>query len=896
MPGGELRSIVMRQRRTEARIVGRDADIDRVLDLAAEPAVGAVLLTGPTGVGTSRLAEAAMSALAERGWHGVGLSATDPAADIAFAALSELIPDTLDRLSELDAHAADIAVLRALEDALDAEGHERAVVVIDELASTDEPSCNVLVHLATNRRIFIVASQSSGPGVAEALRRLAAAGVKELAVEPLDLPATAELAASLLGDQVDPGLVREIWDRSRGWPLIIAELVSTGRADGAIRPHGQVFQLAGQLQVSPSLGRQILQRLAVLTGDERAALEMLAIAGELDIDDLARLVDEAVLDELDRRDVIDIDDTGAVATGLRVRLAHPILAEAVVADMTALALRRRHRELAELLALAARSTPRDEVLLAIARVGGGQDIEIDELLTAARTALRLDRIRDAGQLAEAAFGRAADDSTREMLAEARVRGGRFVEADRLLADNADQDDDWTRMRRAIRRSSNQLWGFRDAAAAWRIDADCIPMLSDPDAIDRVVAHQAWIAYCDGRSDEAISITDGLLHVLAEDGHPDVRFAVAAARAPALVLAGRVEDGIALARRAWDGEWGADTEYGSHGQHLIALGFGHLYLGELESARWLVGEAIRICRERSETTALLFFLDLAGWSELLGGEIEAAASFFSEAATIATGLAITASVSASLAGLAIARAQTGGVEATAAAWHRLLDVPDAPGPRVDYEQGAGEAWHIATSGDPAKAAELLRRAADRCGARGLRTVELLALLDIARLGYATVDDAGRAAWAADRCQGPLLPLIADAVTAAAVRDGGRLLAVATAFAERGFALPAAEFAALAADAGSAAGDQKSAAAAQALSARMRARVAGANTPLLQRALSVEPLTRREREIAGRAASGASNADIAGQLHVSVRTVETHLQRVYRKLGVSSRQELGELLDD
>ncbi len=881
----------VRQRRTEGRIVGRRIELARIVEIADEPAIGAVLLTGPTGVGTSRLAEAALSELTERGWWGVGLSATDPASEIAFAALSELIPDTLDRLANLDRHAADIAVLRAVEDALDTGADERAAVVVDEIAAIDEQSCNVLVHLATNRRILVIASQSSGPDVTTALRRLAPAGVQEIEVEPLDLPATAELAAAVLGGQVDPGLVRELWDRSRGWPLVVAELIANGQRHGVIRPRGEVFQLAGPLAVSPGLGRQILQRLSVLSGDERTALELLAIAGELDVDDLGQVVPEDVLDDLDRRDVVAIDHT---PSGLRVRIGHPILAEAVAADMTALASRRRHRELAELLERRPVEQPLDEVLLALAQVGSGRSLEVGDLLDATRTALRLDRIRDAGHLADAAFGLTRDDRTRSMLAETRVRSGRFVEADELLAATDGLDDDWTRMRRAIRRSSNQLWGFRDAGEAWRIDAECIPELSDPDAIDRVVAHQAWIAYCDGRSDEAIELTDRLLHALADDGHPDVRFAVAAARAPALVLAGRVADGVELAQRAWDGEWGTDTEYGSHGQHLIALGFGYLYLGEIGTARWIVGEAMRVCRERSETTALLFFLDLAGWTELLAGEIDTAASFFEEATTIATGLAITASVRASLAGLAIAHAQTGDAETTTRSWQRLLDVPAAPGPRVEYEHGVGEAWHVATAGDPAKAAELLRGVAERCGAAGLRTVELLATFDVARLGYATADDAARAAHTAERCQGPLLALLADAVSAAASRDSDRLVGVANDLTARGFTLAAAEFAALASDIAAAAGDQRSAAAAQSLSAKTRA--AGAATPLLQRTLSVEPLTRREREIAGRAAAGASNADIAGQLHVSVRTVETHLQRVYRKLGVSSRRELAELLDD
>lgn len=54
-----------------------------------------------------------------------------------------------------------------------------------------------------------------------------------------------------------------------------------------------------------------------------------------------------------------------------------------------------------------------------------------------------------------------------------------------------------------------------------------------------------------------------------------------------------------------------------------------------------------------------------------------------------------------------------------------------------------------------------------------------------------------------------------------------------------------------------------------------------------------LTRSEREIAQHAAAGASNNEIAALLFVSRRTVESHLQRVYRKLDVRSRSQLAAL---
>lgn len=55
-----------------------------------------------------------------------------------------------------------------------------------------------------------------------------------------------------------------------------------------------------------------------------------------------------------------------------------------------------------------------------------------------------------------------------------------------------------------------------------------------------------------------------------------------------------------------------------------------------------------------------------------------------------------------------------------------------------------------------------------------------------------------------------------------------------------------------------------------------------------------LTDRELEIARLAADGMPNQQIADRLHLSIRTVENHLHRAFRKLGVDSRAALAEAL--
>ena len=65
---------------------------------------------------------------------------------------------------------------------------------------------------------------------------------------------------------------------------------------------------------------------------------------------------------------------------------------------------------------------------------------------------------------------------------------------------------------------------------------------------------------------------------------------------------------------------------------------------------------------------------------------------------------------------------------------------------------------------------------------------------------------------------------------------------------------------------------------------------ARIPVVQVDAELGQLTRREREVLQHLARGYTYAEIGEQLHISVKTVETHASNVLRKLQLSNRHEL------
>jgi DNA-binding CsgD family transcriptional regulator len=173
--------------------------------------------------------------------------------------------------------------------------------------------------------------------------------------------------------------------------------------------------------------------------------------------------------------------------------------------------------------------------------------------------------------------------------------------------------------------------------------------------------------------------------------------------------------------------------------------------------------------------------------------------------------------------------------------------------------------------------------------GIWTFEASLRHDLVRFG--DPDTAvGRLSALAELVEGPLARAFAGHARAAAAKDRDAFEDALEAFEAIDCVAFAAETAIELADLLRARGDTRAAAAAARRSAALVEASGGVRTPPLMRGVGVEPLTRREREVALLAAGGLASKEIAQRLSVSRRTVDTHLDRVYRKLGVSGRDEL------
>ena len=171
-------------------------------------------------------------------------------------------------------------------------------------------------------------------------------------------------------------------------------------------------------------------------------------------------------------------------------------------------------------------------------------------------------------------------------------------------------------------------------------------------------------------------------------------------------------------------------------------------------------------------------------------------------------------------------------------------------------------------------------------------------DALRLGAPADAVAGPLAEVAVEVDGPVVAAMAEHADALQRRDRHAVEKAARAFEHAGMILHAAEAMAGASVLAVEAGLRASASDLRVQASSLAARCGPALTPLLEPISdrdALGSLTRKEQEVALMAARGMTKREIADSLCVSVRTVGNHINHLYGKLGVATRDELRAMLD-
>lgn len=882
-----------------SQFVGRRAELTALANLVVEH--GALIVRGEAGAGKTALVE---RLIADEGIEPVfRTGGVEGLFDIPWAALAELVRPIeveMRTTEELQPLAAVVGVRRAdrepsaleVEAALLAAMRDRpgALWFVDDAQWLDGETARLVGRVA--RQAHAIGASiliTSRPGAFDGF------GLPELRLEGLDEADARRLVASRHG-LLPADAVQWAIDVSGGNPLGLVELpleylrdANSSKAAGAVSERllnsfgGQITKLGDAAELAV---------IAAALGDP--------VDGDVLIDVLERLgLDADALSAAERHDLV------VVADG-RIRFRHPLVRHA--ADRSATTAVRR-----KVLATWAETTRSTE--RALRYRAGATTPPDDALADAFEQVATIARVRAAfaseWRLRREAARFTADPTrrARQLLAAAAAaeRSGDREQADQLLTDAIDVDprlvDDpehvLVRFRLSTARGDiHEVLGLAERAIT---RAGTVPPAIAIQGL-RLALFQRMML---GRPDDALELATAAFELAGDD--LAAVFLADEAAAMALTQAGRLDEARFHARRAVTA---VDAGVGDP-ERIVTLGLVLTWLEMYEDAsRLLSGE---IARHRREGNARALAGALANLADrcLRTGDLTTAHSLATESVAVADALGDRSMLVDMLATAAHVAALTGDPSAEAM-------LQRASGLVVTSSSklwiGAAQAQLLLLQGDAQGALATLDSLGD-LEPQSFREPNELRLFALRLQALVVTGDKARA----DACRHALQLVVERGTTRWSTATFHRFAGLAAHDVDRADASFALALAALQPEDGPIepgvvlldqgryrrrAGQRTAARDSFEQAHRLFERAGatpfavaaaneiGATAPRLRPRTpgSGDALTERERAVAELAATGATDKEIAASLFVSPKTVSFHLANVFRKLGLTGRNEL------
>lgn len=855
-------------------VVGRVEERAYLAEVIDDPAMRGVLVAGRAGVGKTRLMHEVVESA---GGHRVEVvTATESARALPFGAVAHLLPEDLGSIDRIDL----LAVI-GREVTCRAEGRP-VVFAVDDMHLLDTFSAALVHHIVTARIATVILTLRSGEPAPDAVAGLYRDGlISRLELQPISRSEFDRLIEEALGAPIEGVTLDRMWGFTQGNVLFARQLIEDACEAGTFARDRGVWRWTGGLGVAPRLQETIAARLATLTDQERQFVELLAIGEPLPFECVERLAPRVSVTNLERRDLIAAE---TIDHRTLLRLAHPLFGETLRASMPETLRRQLHHDLAE--DLTAVEQPRCDVLrLVLLREAAGEVADPGLLVLAAQNANVLSDHRMAERLARGAvsggegfgaqleLGRALYGQNRLEEAEAvlvSLVGAEPSDADReCLADmiaqtvgfGLDRVDEALQLLESMevsvgdvvakallraQRASLLAHGARFAEAA-DLGAAAMKSVGDEGVRLRSLSSVGGSLMMAGRIDEALALSEEAIEpaLRLQDRFPRAPTWVISLRAHSFFLAGRAQEALDLI----DFAVGAIPNLPPHqvARANVYRGRYLLFQGRVNSALRLLNDAALTLRDASGSEP--------SWCLALASEAHALLGHQGEARVAA-------------------------MEASGLRRSSIL--------AYHADELRAAAWVDAQDGHLSSAVDQLWHAADLATSQGQRSLEIIVLDDLLRLGE--YGAAQRVREVSEHVDGRWSKAIATHAVAVTCTDAVSFEKAAEAFGSIGSQLVASELWASASEARRREGLPARAAGAARHSVELVERCEGAKTQSLASGTAPVSLSRRERETAMLAATGKTNAEIAAELSVSIRTIESHLYAAFAKLGIADRKHL------
>jgi DNA-binding NarL/FixJ family response regulator/tetratricopeptide (TPR) repeat protein len=711
--------------------------------------------------------------------------------------------------------------------------------------------------------------------------------LQRIDLQPLSDAEVAGMVRGALPDAVSGEVVRWVQERSLGYPLFVVELVRGAVWEGVLRVEGGEWGFACVPRPPQRMRELIDQRLACLEAADRHGLEVLAFGEPLAHEVALAVIGEASLQSLEEHGLAQAATTD---DGSRlVRLAHPLYGEVALAGVGRVRRDGIARRLAgALLEEDRRGAP--EVLRAVSwLLEAGERVGVPQLLEASAAAGAVFDPSLALRYARRAHAAAGTVETALAVASPLLSLARFAEVEALLApyEGQESSEEQAGMVLGLRVYAMLLGLGHIGEAVAVLDRYTVAYRTDAWRRRMREVRITLTTYA-GRLSEACEL---LREMLADPTASDKDFRHVFSGAYALVSAGDLEAARRFAERVLKTP---DAPAPDEVEVLVWFAVHSPTVGSDQAEDVL--EPILDQALRAHNIALAgVCAHLLGTVALDDGRVLSAQRRFEEAARLLGAQDPFGMQLATLTRLAEARALkrnlAGARDALSAAERMLADRATT---WVEETHLARARIRIALAQDrPVQAQHMALAGAARMGQ--VITRRAILLHEALRAGAPAAQVVRGLQQLAARCDSPRVAACAEHAAASARRDGEALEHAAERFEQIGAVLHAAEVRAEAAAAHAANGNRPRAVAAAETSRRLANHCQGAWTPTLKLAdAAINNLTPREAQVAALATRGLTNAQIAERLTLSTRTIDSHLQRIYTKLGINRRERLTEIL--